>query len=154
MNLTQAVLDQTLEDIERQGGSVSVAQALREPKRAWSYGRLHEEVCRAAGALKRLGLRSGDRVVLLMHDGGDMAAAMLGAIRAGLCAVPLPDTLRQRELQETLQDAGAAVVVAHADLVDAVALMAPSLPSLKAVLSLGGNHPGTQDFAALCHDAE
>src|SRR5438132_13324231 len=99
-NLTCAILDRSIENIERSGGTAAVTPALREPKRAWSYGKLFEEVCRAAVVLRDQGLRPGDRVALFMHDGVEMAAALLGAMRAGLCAVPLCDTLRPRELLE------------------------------------------------------
>ncbi len=170
-NLTYAVLDQTLDDIERRGGSITVAQALREPKRLWSYARLHAEVCRTAAALCGQGLSRGDRVAIFMHDGGEMAATLLGAIRAGLCAVPLSDTLRPREVLEVLVDCGASAVVAHADLAEGISGLSsassgpmasssfsPVLngpPSeLKAIFCLGGSLPGTQDFAALCFDAD
>ena len=180
-NLTYAVLDQTLDDIERRGGFIHVAQALREPKRLWSYARLHDDTSRAAAALCGRGLRPGDRVAILMHDGGEMAAALLGAIRAGLCAVPLSDALRPKEVLEVLRDSGAAAVVAHADLAEGIAglsatsppsstpmgapmgtstgLVTPSAvlappPDLRMVLSVGGSPPGTQDFAALCFDAD
>jgi benzoate-CoA ligase len=154
VNLTCAVLDETLEAICRSGGDPASLSALREPKRAWSYGKLHEEACRVAGALRRQGLRPGDRIVLLLHNGVEMAAAILGAVRAGLCAVPLPDTLRPRELLDVLCDSGARAVVAHADLAEMVAQVDSGAPDLTQVLTLGGSRPGQVDFAALCFDEE
>lgn len=153
-NLTSAVLDETLAAIERRGGDKNVAQALREPKRAWSYAGLHEKMCCAAGAFTKSGLRPGERVLLLMHDGGELCAALLGAVRAGLCAVPVADALRPRELLGVLLDSGAAAVLAHADLCDDVLSLVKDAPALRAVFSLGGSQPGAQDFGALCFDAD
>lgn len=154
VNLTCALLDETIETIERAGESASVVPALREPKRVFTYERLLREVCQVAGALRRQGLGAGERVVLFMHDGAEMAAALLGTLRAGLCAVPVVDTLRPKEMLNVLRDCGARAVIAHADLAEQVSLLQSAAPALQWVLSLGGTGPGQVDFAALCFDAD
>ncbi|MDW8283577.1 MAG: AMP-binding protein [Myxococcales bacterium] len=153
-NLSALVLDEPMAALKRAGIDPQHQPALREMKRIWSLGRLHEEVCQAAGAFRQLGLQPGDRVVLLMHDGVDLAMALLGAVRAGLCAVPLPDTVRHKELLDVLCDAGARAVLAHADLAELALAAASGAPALETALSLGGSLPGLRDFAALCFDAD
>src|SRR5690606_17296285 len=54
-----------------------------------TYGELADRVGRAANALRALGLHEEQRVALLMLDTADFPVAFLGAIRAGLVAVPL-----------------------------------------------------------------
>src|SRR2546423_13866749 len=103
VNLSFAVLDEPLAALRQAGLDPQAVPALRELKRAWSYGKLHEEVCRAAAALLRLGLEPGERVILLMHDGVELAAVLLAVMRAGLCAVPLPGSLRPKEVLDVLR---------------------------------------------------
>ncbi len=52
-----------------------------------TYGALAERVRRLAAALRALGLRREERVLLLMHDGNDWPVSFLGAIHAGLVPV-------------------------------------------------------------------
>lgn len=154
LNLASAVLDEGLRRVEESGADPADTLALREPKRAWSYSRLHDEVCRAASALQGQGLLPGDRVLIFMHDGVEMAAVLLAVIRAGFCAVPLPDSLRPRELLDVVHDSGARVAVAHADLAEALAQLRGGAPELRQIYCLGGCRPGNIDFAARCFDAD
>ena len=50
---------------------------------ALSYGELAERVRRLAAALRALGVRREERVLLLMHDGNDWPVSFLGALYAG-----------------------------------------------------------------------
>lgn len=52
-----------------------------------TYGELAERVARCAGALRALGLRREERVLLLMHDSVDWPVAFLGALHAGVVPV-------------------------------------------------------------------
>ena len=52
-------------------------------QRKISYGELHEEVCRFANALKKLGARRGDRITIYMPMIPEAAMAMLACTRIG-----------------------------------------------------------------------
>ena len=52
-----------------------------------SYGALAERVRRLASALRALGIKREERVLLLMHDGNDWPVAFLGAMYAGVVPV-------------------------------------------------------------------
>ena len=70
-----------------------------------------------AGGLRRAGLRSGDRVALLVPPSGDLLAVVLGALRTGIIPVIGDPQLPARERAELLDDAAPDLVVAtHADL--------------------------------------
>jgi len=69
-----------------------------------TYSELAARVARAAGAIAALGVRPGDRVLFLMRDTPDFAAAWLGAIRAGAVAVALNDKLSDGELDHAAGD--------------------------------------------------
>ncbi|OZI18058.1 MULTISPECIES: benzoate-CoA ligase family protein [Bordetella] len=55
--------------------------------RTLTYGELAERAARFAGALRQLGLRREERVLLLMHDSVDWPVAFLGALHAGVVPV-------------------------------------------------------------------
>src|SRR5687768_6610828 len=72
-----------------------------------SYTELAARVARASAALAALGVRPGDRVLLLMRDTPEFAAAWLGAVRAGAVAVALNNKLSEAEYRHILADSGA-----------------------------------------------
>ena len=76
----------------------------------------------AADALRRLGVRRGDRVGLHLRSGADMLAATLGVFLAGGCAVPLDRHARRSLIREPLGDADAVVVTDDPQAVDGPAL--------------------------------
>src|SRR5262245_60619676 len=104
--------EQLLGDVDDRRARV----ALREPMRSWTYGELAEEVARVGGALQALGVQPGDRVAILMSDGLDAAASILGAIHIGATAVPLSELGRPNDIRTLVRDAGAVVAVVHASL--------------------------------------
>jgi long-chain acyl-CoA synthetase len=55
-----------------------------------TYDALRTQVGRVGAVLRRQGLARGDRVGLLAENSPWFIAAYLGAIRAGMCVVPLP----------------------------------------------------------------
>ena len=76
-----------------------------------SYAALAEQAARAGGALTALGVRPGDRVLLLMRDTPEFAAAWLGALRAGAVAIALNNKLSEAEYRHILADSGARIVI-------------------------------------------
>src|SRR6185503_15114460 len=134
-NLSRALVDNCVE-----AGRGEQA-AIREPKRVWSYARLADEMVRAAGALRELGVAPGDRVALLMHDSAELAAVFLGAVRIGAVPVPLNVLLRPLELRTLLNHCGAVEVIASGDLADGVEQVRGELPMLRHLCSVGGAQP-------------
>jgi benzoate-CoA ligase len=89
-----------------------------------TYGELEVQVARAAAAFARLGLARGDAAGLLLRDSPLACAAFLGALKAGLVAIPLNPRLPAGDLGHALADSGARIVLADADQLPA-ALDAP-----------------------------
>src|SRR5262245_57064084 len=90
--------------------------AIREPQRAWTYDELADTVARFAAALSDLGVKRGDRVAVLMPDGLEAAAAILGAIWMGAVAVPLSELNRPNDVRAFVRDSGAVIAVVHDSL--------------------------------------
>jgi benzoate-CoA ligase family protein len=147
-NLACVLLDEAL---ERGAGD---AAAIREPKRVWTYGKLAEEAGRAASAFSSLGIRPGERIVLLLHDSAELAAAWLGAVRMGAVPAPLATLLRAHELRALAADAQAVAVVTSADLAPLVDEVRGELPSVRHHLAVGGALAGQADFHALTREAD
>jgi len=76
-----------------------------------SYSDLARQVRRAAGAVAALGLRPGERVLLLMRDSPEMAAAWLGIVRAGGVAVALNTKLPEEDYRHIHADSGARITL-------------------------------------------
>src|SRR6188472_3848988 len=66
--------------------------------------------------LMRTRLDRGDRVVLAIGNVPSWQAAMLGALKSGLVAVPCPNILRARDLAFRVRNSGARLVVADRSL--------------------------------------
>jgi benzoate-CoA ligase len=131
------------------GAGAPEAPALLEPERAWSYAHLSEVSRRFGAALVQLGVRRGDRVAVLMPDGMEAAASILGAIYVGAIAVPMTELGRAFDLRAMMRDAGAAVAVVHRSLEPILDEVRRELPTLREVVTVGGAQGGEHDFDAL-----
>ncbi|MEJ0006092.1 MAG: acetate--CoA ligase [Steroidobacteraceae bacterium] len=79
--------------------------------RRLSYQELHAEVCRAANALRALGLKSGDRVVIYMPLVPEIIIAMLACARIGAVHSVVFGGFSALSLRERIEDAGARVLL-------------------------------------------
>jgi long-chain acyl-CoA synthetase len=85
--------------------------ALVDEQRRLSWAELDGQVSRAARGLLAEGLAPGDRVGLRLPTGIDLAVLYLGALRAGLIAVPIDPACTAPEARHILADSGAALCV-------------------------------------------
>jgi len=76
-----------------------------------TYAELASRVARAANALRSLGVSPGDRVLLLMRDTPEFAAAWLGAVHAGAVAIGLNNKLTEAEYRHIRADSGARLAI-------------------------------------------
>lgn len=92
--------------------------ALVVDQRTLSHREVHDGAARMAAHLARLGVRRGDRVLLALPDGPELAWAFLGTVRLGAVAVPVNPQLPARDHRHLAQDCRAALVVCADDLAD------------------------------------
>jgi acyl-coenzyme A synthetase/AMP-(fatty) acid ligase len=76
-----------------------------------TYSELAGRVARSGGAFARAGVKRGDRVIMLMRDTIEAAAAWLGAVRLGAVAVALNNRISQPDLSHILQESAAQLVL-------------------------------------------
>ena len=79
--------------------------------RRLSYQELHAEVCRAANALRALGVRSGDRIVIYMPLVPEIIVAMFACARIGAVHSVVFGGFSALSLRERIEDAGARVLL-------------------------------------------
>src|SRR5215217_4702608 len=117
--------------------------AFRDPRRALTYGELHDQASRVGPALEALGIAPEHRVVMLMLDTVDFPVVFWGAIRAGIIPVPLNTLLGPDQYAYVLEDSRAPLVLVSAPLLPAVeAAIAASGRPVKVVVA--GAEPGTK----------
>jgi long-chain acyl-CoA synthetase len=90
------------------------------PTRSCTWAGLDDRVERCAAGLAGLGLLAGQRVTICQDTGIDFVTAYLGALRAGLVAVPANPRAATGELVRQLTDSGSRLVLADAVTVDLV----------------------------------
>ncbi|WP_438858671.1 benzoate-CoA ligase family protein [Achromobacter spanius] len=96
-----------------------------DDSRQLSYGELAERVSRMAGALRQLGLRREERILLLMQDTVDWPVAFLGALHAGVVPVAVNTLLTPDDY---------AYIITHSR-VRAVFVSGALMPALQAALA-------------------
>jgi acetyl-CoA synthetase len=79
--------------------------------RVLTYGQLHREVCRFANAMKRLGVRKGDRVAIYMPMIPELPIAMLACARIGAPHSVVFGGFSAEALRDRILDVGAKLVV-------------------------------------------
>jgi len=76
-----------------------------------SYKSISDAAWRFANGLRRLGVKKGDRVALVLPNSPQFVIAFYGALRAGAIVVPCNPLYTPPEMQYQLADSGATVVV-------------------------------------------
>jgi len=127
--------------------------ALREGGRAWTFDELADQVSRTSSALRGLRLQRGERVLVLMRDTLEAAAAILGVIHAGAIAVPISELSTPDDVQDCVLHAGAVIAItdgAHEAVLDAIR---NETPDMRDVVCVGAKLPGSHDFHKLLASA-
>jgi long-chain acyl-CoA synthetase len=79
--------------------------------RSTTYSRLLSDVNRFAGALRRIGVRKGDRVAVILPNCPQEVIAFYAILRLGAIVVPTNPLYTASELRHQLGDSGARVVI-------------------------------------------
>jgi acetyl-CoA synthetase len=122
------------------------------PSGTRSYRELCEDAARFGHGLLSLGLKRGDRVLLLLDDTPAYPAALFGAIRAGLVPL-LTNTLTPPDLlQFYLADSQAMVAIADAEFADRFSTTACAQAQLRALIVVNGNASVTAPLQVIAAD--
>lgn len=114
-----------------------------------TWAAFHDRAGKAAAALADRGVRTGDRVALLLGNRLEFIVASFAAWRLGAIIVPLNVRYQKPELAYALGDCAASTLIHEADV--AARLPADAdVPALRRRIAVGGAEtPGSEPFQAL-----
>lgn len=122
-------------------------------ERLLTYEALENEIQRAVGALRALGIRRGDRAAIGLPNGATFLVTLFALMRLGAVPVVLNSKLSNQSLHFILRDSGSDAL--FADLIET-----PSLAALgddlriRHRMTVRGAADGWLDWSALCAEAK
>src|ERR1700742_4380757 len=120
-----------------------------DPRGAWTYGQLADRVARFAAALRALGLRREERVLIALLDTIDWPTAFLGCLKAGVVAVPVNTLMTEDDYRFMLADSRARMLVVSDALYPRFQKLIGESPDLAHVIVSGGDPRGHKRFDEL-----
>ena len=123
----------------------------KEEKRI-SFSEMKKNSCRAANYFKSLGIKKGDRVLLILGRHYQFWYAMLGLNRIGAVGIPAMNQLLAHDLEYRFKAAGISTILCTAmgDVAAQADIAAESCPQLRNKIIVGGQRPGWQNFDEAC----
>jgi benzoate-CoA ligase family protein len=123
-------------------------------ERKVTFRELHDQVNRAAHALRQLGVRAEERVLLLLLDSPEFAVAFFGAVKIGAVPVPVSTMLKPDDYEYLLNDSGARVAIVSEPLVEnIIAIPRVRLPRLESIVVVGEATQVRHKRADVAHQA-
>ena len=107
-----------------------------------TYGELQVNVNRFGNALRDIGLRNEERVMLLLVDSVNFPIAFFGAIKAGMVPVPVNTLLTADDYDYMLRDSRARALVVSAELLPVVSPILSQIPNLDHIIVTGRGDAG------------
>jgi len=111
-----------------------------------TYGQLADRVARFGAALRALGVRREERVLLALTDTVDWPIAFLGCLKAGIIAVPVNTLLTEDDYRFMLADSRAKCLVVSEALFPKFDKLIAESPDLEHVIVSGENAHGHGRF--------
>jgi benzoate-CoA ligase len=129
----------------REGRSKKIAIECGETR--VTYGELYSRVNRLGNALKSLGVRMEERVLLLLLDVPEFAVSFFGAIKIGAVPVPVNTLLKSRDYCYLLNNSRARVAIVSDSLLPLIqGIPRTELPYLREIVVAGTSSAGTVAF--------
>ncbi len=117
-------------------------------ERRFTFADMRAMSNRTANYFRALGIRPGDRVMLVLKRRYQFWICMLALHKLGAVAIPATHQLQTHDLEYRFNAAGVSAIVAVGDngLADAVDEAAALCPTVKTKLLVGGKREGWHDF--------
>jgi len=141
------------DDMLRRNRARAAKPAYIDPRGTWTYRQLDERVLGFGQVLRRLDIAPEQRILICLTDTIDWPTAFLGAIKAGVVAVPVNTLLTPAEYRFMLTDSRARLLVVSAELYPRFARLIGSCPDLEHVVVSGTDGLGHARLEDLLDDA-
>ena len=117
-------------------------------ERRLTFSDMKKESARAANYFKSIGIKRGDRVMLVLKRHYQFWFSVLGLHKLGAIAIPAPNQLLEKDFAYRFNAANikAILCTADGDVADAVESAAQSCPCLKHKILVNGKRDGWHDF--------
>ena len=120
-----------------------------------TYDEVQRRVNRCGNALRGIGVRPEDRVLLLLLDGPEFVSAFFGAIKIGAVPVPLNTLWKPADYQYVIRDSRAGVLIVSAELLPAVeGIAAADRTSLRHIVVVGDGEAAQRHCAFTLFEAQ
>jgi benzoate-CoA ligase family protein len=107
-----------------------------------TYADVLRNVNRTGNALRRLGVRPEERVLLLLLDSPEFVYSFFGAIKVGAVPIPLNTLWKPADYQHVIGDSRASVLVVSSELLPVVnSIVAGGQRWLRDTIVVGGTEP-------------
>ena len=152
VNAAEEILDV---GIAKHGWGHNVAIYDANKGEIWTYNRIQKEVNRLGNALKKLGVKPGDRVMWRFGEVPYAAVAELAIWKIGAINVGSALQERAREVEFIANDTEAVMIICQADQTDQVQKALPNLKTVKSVIAVPESPDDNfLDYSKLLSEAE
>jgi benzoate-CoA ligase family protein len=117
-----------------------------DQRASWTYGQLADRVNRFSAALRARGLRREERILICLLDTIDWPTAFLGALKAGVVAVPVNTLMTEADYRFMLADSRARMLVVSDVLLPRFEPLIAACPDLQHVVVSGDDAKGHARF--------
>ena len=117
-------------------------------ERRFTFGDMKKESARVANYFKSLGIKRGDRVMLVLKRHYQFWFAVLALHKLGAVAIPAPNQLLEKDFKYRFEAGNIKAILCTADgeVADAVEGAAAQCPGLTYKILVGGNRDGWHNF--------
>ncbi len=117
-------------------------------ERIFTFGDLKKTSAQCANYFKALGIKKGDRVMLVLKRHYQFWFAMLGLNKLGAIAIPATNLLQEHDFTYRFQAAGVSAILctADGDTAHQADLAAAECPTLRTKIIVNGERDGWHDF--------
>ena len=117
-----------------------------------TFDEVRKNSCRAANYFKSLGIKRGDKVMLVLGRHYQFWYAMLGLNRIGAIGIPAMNQLLAHDFEYRFNSAGVTAIVASAygDTAEQIDMAAKTCPGLTTKIIVGGDRDGWHNFDEEC----
>ncbi len=117
-------------------------------ERRFTFKDMKRASAQCANYFKSLGVKRGDRVMLVLKRHYQFWFAILGLHKLGAIAIPATNQLQEHDFEYRFNAAGVSAILctADGDTAHQVDMTAPSCPTLKTKILVGGSREGWQNF--------